>query len=351
MAPQIFISYAHADNIPYEDGAKGWVSNFVENLLNDIGRREGGSEVECWMDHRLEPQYAVDDELCKRIKESTCILAFMSPRYLKSEWCQGEMNTFVKLVGGGSANNRVFLIELLPTNRNDWHPGIQSLSTIELWHKSFDQPEPMLLGHPVPDLKGDKAYWGKLNYLASIMARQIQALSAIPTIPASPVPAPTLPVLPTENPSTTPAQMCQSEPLSVVINADKPDRDLGKQIRSLLDELDVDAKLSAEPLPDQLPEVYRKELDSLLQDSHGVLIVYGSAPPIWVQVQHSKARKVLATQRKGVWGALVDGPPEVKPELDLGSRSNLLVLDCRKEGPSRELLEDFVQKLKEAAHV
>ena len=350
MAAQIFISYAPADNKPYEEGAKGWVSNFVEKLLNAIGMKEGGSGVECWMDHRLEPQRAVDDELFKRIKESTCILAFLSPRYLKSEWCQREMDTFVRLVGGGSANNRVFLIELLPTQRNDWHSGIKSITPIELWHKSFDQPEPMLLGWPVPDLKLDKVYWQKLNYVASILPRQMQELSAIPTAPASPVPVSPSPVMPAENPST-PAQMSQSGPISVVINADKPDRDLGKHIRNLLDELDVDAVLSAEPLPTQPPAEYRGHLATQLEDSHGVLIVYGSAPPSWVQVQHSWVRKVLATQRKGVWGALVNGPPEVKPELDLGSRSNLLILDCRKEGPSQELLKDFVQKLREADHV
>ncbi len=350
MAEQIFISYAHADNLPYEDGAKGWVTNFVSKLAIAIPTKGGGSEVECWMDHRLEPQRAVNDELRKRIVDSTCILAFMSPRYLKSVWCQGEMDTFVKLVGGGSANNRVFLIELLPTDRNHWHPGIQSLSSIELWHKAFDQPEPMLLGWPAPNHNGDKDYWRKLNDLASIMARQMQELSENPTAPTSPVPVSPSPVMPIENPSTTSTQPSLSGQLSVVINADKPDHDLGKQIRKLLDELDVDAILSAEPLPDQLPKIYREQLDILLKNSHGVLIVYGEAPPSWVQAQHSIARKVLATQRKGIWEALVDGPPEDKPEHGLGNR-NLLVLDCRKEGLSQDLLKLFVQKLREASHV
>ena len=88
MAEQIFISYAHADNQPLEKESLGWVSNFVSKLAIAIPTKEGGSEVECWMDHRLEPQRAVDDELRKRISESTCILAFMSPRYLNSEWCK-----------------------------------------------------------------------------------------------------------------------------------------------------------------------------------------------------------------------------------------------------------------------
>ncbi|MGI8427645.1 MAG: toll/interleukin-1 receptor domain-containing protein [Actinomycetota bacterium] len=114
MTAQVFISYAHADDHSFDEEAIGWVTNFVGNLQNDLARRSGGSKISCWMDHRLEPQRHVDETLRRRILESRCILAFMSPRYLESEWCQKEMATFVELIGGGMANDRVFLVELLP---------------------------------------------------------------------------------------------------------------------------------------------------------------------------------------------------------------------------------------------
>jgi len=133
--------------------------------------------------------------------------------------------------------------------------------------------------------------------------------------------------------------------LSVVINADPLDRDLGKQTRDLLGALEVDATLAAEPIVTQEPAKYRRDLEALLEYNHGVLIIYGLAPPTWVQAQYAMARKVLATRDPKVWGALLEGPPEDKPEHGLKSR-NLMVLDCRR-GLSPDPLKGFVEKLRQ----
>ena len=55
------------------------------------------------MDHRLEPQRAVDAALAHRISKSSCLVAVMSPRYLESEWCSGEMCAFLAGTPGGTA--------------------------------------------------------------------------------------------------------------------------------------------------------------------------------------------------------------------------------------------------------
>jgi len=345
MAAQVFISYAHADNLAFDEEAKGWVTLFVGNLQKAIGMQKGGSEVKCWMDHRLEPQREVDDTLHGLIKDSQCILAFMSPRYLISEWCRKEMATFVERVGGGKANDRVFLVELLPTDRKDWHPGIGSISLTKFWADAIDQPEPMTLGWPVPNPKADKAYWQGLNALASILARQIQGLPPIPTATPTAV-APSTPVIERLSPNPEPASpTASSGPFSVVINADKPDRDLGKQIQDILvDDLEIDATLAAQPMPMQKPEEYYKHMKRQLEESQGVLIVYGKAPPSWVQAQKSDATRILSGSRKGIWGALLDGPPEQKLDHGIKSR-NLMVLDCRL-GLSHDPLKRFIDSLR-----
>ena len=486
---KVFISYAHADNQSVEAETPGWVSNFVDHLKNDIARRPGGGRIECWMDHRLEPQRAVDAELRQRILESQCFLAFLSPRYLESVWCQQEMATFVETVGGGKADDRVFLVELLPTKREDWHSGIQSITELKFWHQELAQPEPMTLAWPVANPKSDTLYWNRINALASILARQIQHLPVAPptvkpqvTPTIAPTPAIALPakaqtvwvadptddvleqweslagrlqqqgyaVLPKfvgsypTNEETSfrqalnadldqaqclvqllgslsgrkpawadisfvqlqaeaadavakrsqlswfswraaeinldaiadpglksllaaataisfedfyqlliqhlsappPAPAVSSGQLSVVINADQPDRDLGKQAQHILDQLEVDSILAAEPTPTQAPAQYFQHLENILDASHGVLIVYGKAPPSWVQAQHAFARKRLAERRKGVWEALLDGPPPDKPEHGLSIR-DLLVLDCRQQGLSPGHLQEFVEKLRQ----
>jgi hypothetical protein len=341
MPAHVFISYAHADDQQFDEEARGWVTNFVDKLQKAIAMQPGGGQVECWMDYRLEPQRSVDETLRRRILDSACILAFMSPRYLASEWCQKEMATFVKLVGGGQSNNRVFLVELLPTDRKQWHPGVQSISEIRFWSRSLEKPEAMILGWPVPNPKADRPYWTELNKLAAILARQIQNLPPVSE------PSPIVPSPAADPQYFQPIPAPSSGPLRLVINADEPDRDLGKQAQGLLDELQVDAILAAEPLPTQLPADYRRDLEAQLADSHGVLIVYGEAPASWAQAQYSMASKVLAMRCLGVWGGLLDGPPEIKPDHGLPSR-RLKVLDCRK-GLRPEPIQDFVNTLRRAA--
>jgi hypothetical protein len=169
---QVFISYAHADDLQMDVDFPGWVSLFVERLKNAVVRHAGGANVTFWMDHSLEPQRQVDDELRRRIRESAVILAFISPRYLESMWCRKEMDTFVAEVGGGGTGDRVFIVEVLSTKRESWHVALRALSPVVLWRNTLVRPEPFTLGWPVPDPRADRDYWSSVSDLASVLSRQ-----------------------------------------------------------------------------------------------------------------------------------------------------------------------------------
>ncbi|BBL73070.1 toll/interleukin-1 receptor domain-containing protein [Methylomagnum ishizawai] len=336
LTAQIFVSYAHADNQSFDAQARGWIAEFVDKLQKAIAMRPGGSEVTCWMDYRLEPQRRVDATLLNHIRESRCILAFMSPRYLESEWCQKEMNAFLEWAGA-HANNRVFLVELLPTEQQ-WrqlHPRIENITEIQFWTSSLGQPDPIILGWPVPDPRGDRPYWTGLNRLATIIARQIQMLPSLP--PDTPAPPSTGFELPA--PPAPP-----SGPLSIVINAEKTDLELGKAAQKLLKGLNVHSTIALERRPREHFEKYRRYLATLLNNNHGVLIIYGLAPLSWVHSQHLIARNLLAAQRTGTWSGLLDGPPEEKLHHGLGG-PGLMELDCR-QGLNVEPLKRFVDALR-----
>lgn len=338
----VFVSYAHADDEPFEPDADGWVTRFVANLEKSVRMQRGGKRVSLWMDHRLEPQRHVD-ELRRRIAESRVFLAFLSPGYLESPWCVQELDTFVSLVGLGSGADRVFLIEVRPTERSDWHAGVRDLIAIPFWHQRFSAPVAMPLGFPLPNPRGDAQYWEQINFLADALVRQIDRLPpAVPIVAAAP---------PSMSSITSAAtQPATDGELRIVINADAADAELGRKAQAVFDDLDVYATLAPAPLPTQPPAEYRRALETQLRDSHGVLIVYGSAPPTWVQAQHGFARRVLATERKGCWSALLDGPPADKPDHGLPAR-NLMMLDCR-NGLHPEPLRAFVQTLRGgSAHV
>ena len=137
--------------------------------------------------------------------------------------------------------------------------------------------------------------------------------------------------------------------LAICINANKSDRELGDKIRNILYDLGAEA-LSAptEPRADQPPTAFNAELDEVIAGSEGLIIVYGYASPAWVQAQYIRARKILAQQRKGVWAALLDGPPQEKEDVGIASR-NLMLLDCR-AGAERQHIEHFVNTLRGGSH-
>ena len=147
--------------------------------------------------------------------------------------------------------------------------------------------------------------------------------------------------------ATKPAQSVSIDSvglLSVVINADETDRELGEQIQQILYDLKVEVTLVEDPKIVNDPTHYMNGLKRLLEANHGVLIVYGQAPVQWVRSQKAEATKILY-MRKGVWGALLNGPPAEK--VNHGIMSHVVMdLDCR-SGLRHDHLKRFVDTLRE----
>ena len=476
--PEVFISYAHADDQPLAEGTTGWVTALADRLKKSLAMKRNGGQVTVWMDHRLEPQKQVDAALADRVARADCFVAVLSPRYLESPWCRREMETFVGHTGEDGA--RVFLVELMPTARDEWPQGVRSLSTLQFWTQAFEDPAAIPLGWPVPDPAGDRPYWRAVNELSHFVSERLQTPGrrieespgrcvwiADPTdhvlefwerlvgalrqhgcrvSPAAPGAYPAgseaeyraaldrdlssadvmvqlLGPHPGRRPlwSDTPFTLLQADaaraavsdrahalslwrlpdvrldaisdaayaqlltgaaaggfedfqrqlilrlsaaptasapsgaqahaiagatesPLTICVSADGPDRLLGQRVRDILFDLGADANLTPEPAPDQPPALWRRDYETLLGDSHGVVFVYGSTPASWVQAQVQAARKLLARSRRGVWGALLDGPPGAQPDHGVRSHS-ILNLDCR-GGIAREPLAQFLNVLR-----
>jgi hypothetical protein len=203
-----------------------------------------------------------------------------------------------------------------------------------------------LLRWRVPGVKleaiGDEAYRQLLtgavqSGFEEFRQRVINALEAL----FSPKPPPTL------APADEPAPAYDA--LSICVSANQQDTELGQYVAETLDGLGAGVVLAqSEPTTEQSPQEFHAQLDQVIAGSEGVIIIYGKAPPAWVQAQYVRARKVLAQRRHGIWGALLDGPPQEKPPHGVVSRS-FMALDCR-GGPQREHIARFVDTLRSAAH-
>lgn len=359
MKKQVFISYAHADDARFDEEVSGWVTAFVDNLVKVARMQPGGESLEIWMDHSLEPQVRVDRELRRRIRNSDILVIFMSPRYLISRWCLLELRLFLRTHRTRGTSGRIFLVETLPTERSSWHRSLRGLNSIPFWTKSLEKPEPKRYGWPAPNPKRDYEYWDSINRLGTVVARQLVVLPAVapilrgslgsmkwPAVPTTPAPVTAAaPATPSEVPAVL--TTVPEGPLSILINADSGDQPIALDAQLALSDLDVDAYIAAEPTPTQLPADYRTKFEGKLRDSHGVIVVYGGAPPTWVQAKYGDVRKVLAMERKGTWAGLLEGPPDAKAAHGLPPR-NLMVLDCKK-GIDKAELARFVAALKAAA--
>src|SRR5262245_38874802 len=93
----IFVSYAWVDNNPIQGIDIGWVSHLVGTLENILAQTLGRADVfELWMDTKRESNtLRLTTEIFEKIERSATLLAVLSPGYLQSEWCMGELNCFI----------------------------------------------------------------------------------------------------------------------------------------------------------------------------------------------------------------------------------------------------------------
>ena len=88
----IFISYAHVDNLTTPGESKGWIETFEEFLAVFLSRRVGRiGSVKIWRDPTLDGSQLFDKTIEDRIQKSAIFLSFTSTWHLASEYCQQEL--------------------------------------------------------------------------------------------------------------------------------------------------------------------------------------------------------------------------------------------------------------------
>jgi len=92
--PQIFLSYAWADNKPRFDGM-AWVSKFSE-MLTDRLREVSGTPIKVWMDQTERKGNELPQSIQNAIHESDFFIALCSPNFVTSKWCQKELQQFIQ---------------------------------------------------------------------------------------------------------------------------------------------------------------------------------------------------------------------------------------------------------------
>ncbi|MFK8083617.1 MAG: TIR domain-containing protein [Granulosicoccus sp.] len=99
----LFISYAHIDNVPLSAQKSGWISRFHESLSAHLSMKLG-KRVRIWRDDKLQGNDRFAEEIVEQFNSTAVLVSVLTPRYLNSEWCTREVAEFCK-----KAENNLFV--------------------------------------------------------------------------------------------------------------------------------------------------------------------------------------------------------------------------------------------------
>ncbi len=91
----VFISYAHIDNLPLSDEQLGWISRFHNTLSVFLSQRLG-NKARIWRDQKLRGNDIFGAEIVDQFRQTAIFVSILSPRYVRSEWCKREIKGFCR---------------------------------------------------------------------------------------------------------------------------------------------------------------------------------------------------------------------------------------------------------------
>ena len=91
----MFISYAHLDNVEPRKDKEGWVTFFHQTLEAYLNQFLG-HESKIWRDPKSDGIDLLNVSVIQQLSNSAVLLAILSPRYVQSDWCLKEISEFLK---------------------------------------------------------------------------------------------------------------------------------------------------------------------------------------------------------------------------------------------------------------
>ena len=176
-----FISYASVDNDPFPSADRGWVDTLTliltsgSGLAGKLGRRE---DFNYWIDgQQLRGNHEADSYIPEQVKRSALFLAILSPGYAASTFCQLEMNTFLRSIGG--APERLFVVykEQLVEGRHKIPDAFVRPRKYKFWEPDKNGKS-RTLGQPLPlsDNPQDRPYFNLVDDLCNDLADKLGKL-------------------------------------------------------------------------------------------------------------------------------------------------------------------------------
>lgn len=175
----VFVSYAHVDDVPSLGAETGWVTALIRGLKTSLAQQLGRSDgFSVWMDYELSRHSPITPEILAALEQSATLLIVLSPGYMASEWCQREKDGFLATARRRQDQGfKVFVVERMRLERDRWPPELADLRGYRFWVQDEEGRAPRTLGDPVPDPR-DRRFHDMLNDLAHDVAGELRKLAA-----------------------------------------------------------------------------------------------------------------------------------------------------------------------------
>ncbi len=206
----IYISYAQLDNEAQLVGQQGWVSAFHRSLEVRVGQLLGTKPIIFRSTH-ADGGTSDGEPSMEAIPDSALLITVLSPRYLKSEWCNRELRRFIAAAGDRPKWGSKFrVLKVVKTPIQQDPPEIQPLTPYEFFKVDPETGR----AHEFDQIFGPEAqreYWARLDDLAHDITRMLETLqeertedtpdtsSAVVELPRPSSDAQTLYLAPTSN--------------------------------------------------------------------------------------------------------------------------------------------------------
>jgi len=183
----VFISYRHLDNELLDEQGNGWIDNFHKRFESLLGEALG-YEPKIWRDTRLEGNVYFADVLEERLKNTAVVISILSPGYVQSDWCLGELREFCQLAdktGGLLVSDKLRIFKVVKTHIDrEQHPSeFQKQLGYEFYEVDKMTQKPVAFGQELGRNR-DQRYWSKLDDLAWDVKQVLSVINPRSRIPA-----------------------------------------------------------------------------------------------------------------------------------------------------------------------
>ena len=173
----IFLSYAHTDNLKVFEEKKGWIETFYNDLTNSLWQSIGKRDVTIWWDEkRLDGNTLFNDSIADAVENSAILVCLNSPSYLNSEYCKKELGLYYKYIQekfrGVKVGDRSRIVNVLLYNipYQGWPPEFDGTTGFP-FHDSIEEDDQ---GHPLR--MGTDEFRNNLESLCDSLVRILKEL-------------------------------------------------------------------------------------------------------------------------------------------------------------------------------